>query len=156
MNYFVELSRSIAGEYATTHNTHSAYLNVVDEFMVQHEIIEYYQVDPYGSFLGFDFAGNCTWLIFSAERQILEYIDIAKNSAASSEVIRALETRNSILGLTTETLKKQPVSQWSNYLFPVKDVIVTDEKYYYSIVKDNNLGIDTKRVKPLLSYYSQQ
>lgn len=156
MNYFLELSKSIAGEYVTLHNRHAAYIRVVDQFMSDHKIIEYYQVDPFGSFLGFDLEGNSTWLIFSPEHEVLQYIDIAKSSAASTDVIHALGTRSHLLGLVTETLKKEPITTWANYLFPALGTIVTDEKYYYTIVKDNEFAVDSAKVKPFMSYFSKQ
>ena len=91
--YFSDLSTAIAGKASSHLRSNTVCQTVISKLIDKHNIIEYYQIDYAGSYLGLDKQGKFIWFVVTTEEQMNDYIDIAKEGGLDQQNIEKLEKR---------------------------------------------------------------
>lgn len=128
------------------------YIALFNAFIAENSIVEYYRLDPYGSYLGLDKNGQTSWLIIRPEDSFIEALNIA-HYANQTDVAALLQNKTKLLFLFSEFEKKLPVEKWQPYLFPVSHCFtIRDKPHYASIIKRQNFGLATDSITHFASY----
>lgn len=98
-------------------------------------IIEYYLIDKFGSYLMLDENANYYFLMVRTEKEINQFYDIAIGNHASSPVTDVLRNRTKMPVFLTEEEHVLPTSQWYNYLYEVQK-LEGRQNYYYSVIEN--------------------
>jgi CheY-like chemotaxis protein len=151
--YFSDISSSLQGDPQNTIKTSQDYLGLFNNFVKQNNIVEYYQLDISGSYLGLDKTGNSYWLVIKSTDKLQQDIDVGKYYKENIEVIKKLETKTHLLFLFSEIEKKLPVSVWSNFIFPITGSFSFNNIHYFSaIIKKENFSLRRKDISTLHAY----
>ena len=95
------------------------------------QAVEYYMVDPCGSFLFLDKDFNPTWLIVKDVEALNQQLELLEGYEVPDQVIASLAKKEKMLFLLSEQEYKQPVGEWTQYMVESK---ILDSNYYYSVV----------------------
>lgn len=107
--------------------------------------VEYYLVDPHGSFLFLDEKANPTWLIVRSEKELDEQVSIAEGLGASFELLESLNNREKLLFMFSESDYKRPIGDWSSLLV---DANKFNDTHYYSVFSGKLTDqVDWEKVK---------
>ena len=143
-NYFLAASLQIMKQSPIKALANDQVISVLFSLFKQHQIREYYLIDPSGSYLGIDSEGRATYFIVRSDDETQSDLDIAIGNNADQVVIGALSSRTHALFLPTEADKQLPVSTWQNFLYPVEQTISGDLTYYFAVVPMVNLEMGSR------------
>jgi CheY-like chemotaxis protein len=118
--YFQDFSNQLGLSFNNSLFECQEYFTSLKTFIAEYHIVEYYRIDNFGSYLGFNHDHEAFWFINKPEHSFDDAMDIARYSNETS-VITPLAQRSHFLFLFSEIEKRQPVSAWSKYLFPVQN-----------------------------------
>jgi CheY-like chemotaxis protein len=137
-------------------------VQLLDEYVTQHNICEMYLFDKQGSYLFLDKDANLSWMFVRSELGIENTIKMATQYHAPQSVIEALKKREVILSLyEKEDFERIKTIHWDHYLLPAKTFtssnkyveqlgIKSQSTYYYAFSNEFvEHGIDKTRI---LSY----
>ena len=151
--YFSEISNSLQGDPQNTIKNSQDYLNLFNHFITQNNIVEYYQLDISGSYLGLDKTGNNYWLVIKSTDKLQQDIDVGKYYKENIEMIKKLETKTHLLFLFSEIEKKLPVSLWHNFIFPITSSFSFNHINYFSaLIKKEDFSLRRKDISTLHAY----
>lgn len=151
--YFSDISLNLIGSSINELKKDQNYLNIFTDFINDHHIDEYYQIDSCGSYLGFDSTGNPYWLVIRPKDSFNEALDIMKYSADSHHVSAQLKEKSHLLFLFSEVEKKLPISSWENFLFPVLKSFNANGKLYYStIIQNETFSLEKEKIMSFHRY----
>lgn len=136
-NYFADMSAPLISSIAASTATflkHERFLDFFEKLIAKNNITEFYLQDAMGSFLLKGNKGQYSWLLVQSEQEIDNYLSVAKDHDASSEIIDAIANKQKLLCLLTEDDFSQPVSNWNRYLY---DMHLIDDApgYYYAYIE---------------------
>ena len=132
-NYFNQLSQIILenlGKEFKALLSNSQFQTLFHKVKKDSNAVEYYLIDPHGSFLFLDEKGNPTWLIIRSEKEVSEQISLAEGLGASSNILTPLKNREKLLFMFSESDYKRPISEWSSMLI---DANKFNDTHYYSV-----------------------
>lgn len=156
LKYFSDVSLSLMGASLGECKEAPEYVQVFDRFIHENQIVEYYRIDRLGSYLGLDKYAHPYWLVIKSENSFLEELNIAKLSGEKSSAINKLKEKTHLLFLFSELEKRQPVSDWQRFLFPVNQSFQHEGKFYYTtIIKRQSFSLDNKNILSFDQYRSQ-
>lgn len=120
------------------------YFTILKRFIAEHDIVEYYRIDNFGSYLGFNNKHEAFWFINKPEQSFDEAVDIARYSNEAT-VIKPLVERSHFLFLFSEIEKRQPVSVWNKYLFPVQNsYLAQGTRFFYGLIEGESFSLENK------------
>lgn len=157
--YFFDRSRSTIENLKVSQNFHfanHAVQKVFHEFCVDNHIVEYYMINSNGSCLLLDFYGRPFWFVLVDELELNDFLDIAEDQRASSEILKLLKTKQKIpfFPLSTNFMDAQD-DRWSAYLHSAQK-ISSDKDYYCAFVRDRNLlDLDLSKILSLSAFLDQ-
>lgn len=123
----------------------------------QHHIVEYYLLEPSGSFLLLDSDANVSCLVVKNDADLDRYCQIAKTKNLSFEVIQPVMSRKKIpyFWQSSESIHND-WNDWSYYLYPA-DKIIGNEAYYIALIKDSYaFDIQRNRILSYKNYLKQK
>jgi len=138
--YFRDLSTPLLDEIGKNSNNclkDSNFQQLFQQLCNDHDIIEYYLIEPSGSYLMLDKKGRVFWLIVKSASEMAAYTDIAKDNDAPATVVAALEQHQSLPFFFNEKDHDAPVSEWDNYLHPAQ-ALDKQANFYYTFIEDKN------------------
>jgi CheY-like chemotaxis protein len=148
--YFCDFSNEIYPLNALHRN--QDFINTFNKWLFENKIIEFYQCDSIGSYLGLNAQGTFFWFLLSNEEQINQYYVTAVNADYNSEFVNALRSKKNLIFLLSDEEKKKPISNWNKYMFPIKGSFkVNNEVFYYSTLTGENFSLDIDKVVTLES-----
>lgn len=100
------------------------------EIIRQLNAIEYYMLDPLGSYLIISEQGVHYYFVVLLDTQLDVFIDIAKNSHATSDLLTKIESKTHAPILLNDEDYKIPVSDWNAILHSIKKM----NEYYYCLI----------------------
>ncbi len=107
---------------------------VFQQLCQQHQIAEFYLLDSSGSFLLLDATGTTYLLAVKSERDMEDYIDIARNvEQAPTVILEALMRRKKTPYFHTTVDHATPIEQWDNLLYDAT-LLTGKQAYYYACV----------------------
>lgn len=155
--YFSEFILESLKESNTAIFKNKSFKEFFDKIIKENNIVEYYLLDEFGSFLMQDAAAEKqVWLIIKSEEEMQHLLDLAKNDKETPiQVIKRLKNRQSMPYFHTAADSTAQAQHWN-----LIDIQPLDEKkeYYYSIVKNGKEGyftIDRTRVKSYQEFLKQ-
>lgn len=157
LEYFSDISNSLQGDPQNTLKTSQDYLKLFTHFIKQNNIVEYYQLDISGSYLGLDKAGNNYWLVIKSTDKLQQDMDVAKYHKENIAVIQKLATKTHLLFLFSEIEKKLPVSLWGNFIFPITNTFSFNNSQYFSaIIKKEDFSLRRNDIGSLQAYLHER
>jgi CheY-like chemotaxis protein len=96
--------------------------------------IEYYMLDALGGYLIISEQGVHYYFVVLLDMQLDVFIDIAKNSHATPDLLKKLENKTHAPILLKEEDYKIPVSSWNAILHSIEKM----KEYYYCLIPINN------------------
>jgi len=151
-SYFVERSKTL---YEVLKQNSDFHLEDPDVRLIfnnickKYDIVEYYMIDSKGNYLLLSYKGKPYYFIVSDEKEVNEFKDIAKDQKASPFILKLLEAGRKIPYFTNNSeLMNAAGNAWEAYLHPAQ-MIAGKKTYYYSVVTENLLGLQTDKI---LSY----
>lgn len=107
---------------------------IFNEVLIRYSIVEYYLLDASGSFLLLDKAANPMILTIKEDKELSEYVKIAKENGVDVEIIRVLQSGAKVPFFFTEQDHRELPSNWQDYLHNANNFIgENNSKYYYAI-----------------------
>lgn len=140
-DFFAELSTPAVK--ALTTEKYSLFSNPIfqdflKQFMQKNSITEYYLSDAIGSFLLRNQAGERFWLVMQTDQQIENYLQIMReDDNAEEDIIHALNKKEKLLCLLSESDFNQPIKKWRSYLQDAH-TIENLNSVYYAFFKEKN------------------
>lgn len=104
------------------------YIELFNQILQQSQAVEYYLLDTSGSFLMLDDEANPYWLMIRTQADFDSQVSMLAGLEKSSTIQRALETRQRLLFLLTESEFQQSADNWEQYLFQAYQL--DDELWY--------------------------
>jgi len=151
-SYFIEKSKTIYEVLKRNSGFHLAdpcVRQLFNDICSKYNIVEYYMIDAKGNYLLISYKGKPYYLIVSDEKELKEYKEIAQDQKASPFIIKLLDEGKKIPYFANNSeLMNASGSAWEAYLQPAQK-IEGHKNYYYSLVTDNLLGLQTEKI---LSY----
>lgn len=146
-NYFVELSQKIF-PLSPIHQS-SVYITLFEKWQEENKIIEYYQCDELGSYLGISSDGHISFLALTTDKEIETQINMAFNAGIEDAMTKKLSKREQLIFLFSDIEKDFDIPVWKKLAYPIFGHFnVNKEKYYYSIIKNNAFSLKTKEIVP--------
>ena len=134
--YFIDFSNSI-NSIKCDIKSDGNYVSIFNDWLKKYEIVEYYACADNGSNLGIDNNGEMRWFVINSEKDINDYVNIARDHGASHTVIDAMQSRKYQLCLITESQKKESVKNWEKYLFQVSgEFPYKNDTLYFSFTEN--------------------
>lgn len=116
------------------------------------DYIEYYMLDPYGSYLMVRANGSCRMLSVLTEIEAARLMDVAIESGeADDDTLGRLQSREYMLVYHNRNASLPPVSEWHKYLRPA-NVIDGYQTYYYSFLEEDKPDLDYDEIVSLDSF----
>lgn len=151
--YFSDIALNLIGKPVVELQQNQDYLRIFWDFLHDHHIKEYYQVDQYGSYLGLDSAGCTHWLMVRTEENFDAALDVMKYSDDQNSFAQSLKEKSHLLFLFSEIEKKLSASSWRRFLFPItKSFQVNGKLHYCAIVSGEIFSLIEKKITHLKSY----
>lgn len=112
-----------------------AFKQLFTQIYQENNLVEFYLLDEYGSYLFLDAEGKPSILAVTTEEMIASYIDYAKNDSSPTKIIEGLESKKIIpFFLSDEDFNVRP-AEWGPYLHSAK-LLPGRENYYYAYITD--------------------
>lgn len=143
--YFNELSNTVINSLADSETAGSClsdpvFVEFFNEFLNEHEIVEYSLTDTEGSFLLLDAAGKPFILAVKDEDAMEAARDMARFSKKppSDDVLQKIEKNECIVYFHADDNLVLEPSDWESrgLLFPAKKLVGKNKTYYYAIIND--------------------
>jgi len=132
-------------------HTNEQYTRIFEKWLDKNKILEFYQCDDIGSYLGIDDNGNLFWLLLCNDGQINKYIGAASNAKLSKNLIDDLIERRRLLFLYSEREKNYPIERWEEYMFKISGSFVFDDiNYYYAFITNESFSLDQTKIVPFI------
>lgn len=112
------------------------YSNHFREIMQQLNAIEYYMLDAFGSYLIISDNGLHYYFIVLVDMQLNEFIDVAKNSNVSHEILIKIMNKTHAPIFLKEADYKVPALNWDNLLHPIEKM----QNYYYCLISAQSIN----------------
>lgn len=93
------------------------YIRIVNSWMKTNLIIKFYQIDMFGSLIGYDASDNTYHLHLVNDEFINRHIEIANQQGGDSDLLNQLSSKNKIPVFLTEESKNLTVDQWSDIFY---------------------------------------
>lgn len=138
MQYFKSVSDYIINNIS---NSTASFLNSINfnrfllQLMIKKNIVEYYLVDPDGSFLLLNNEGKLLWLVVQTPNKAETIINIAKDLGADLEVINALEDKSKICAFFSDNDFNRSIHDWNKMLVNAK----FEDNIYYSLIEGDKV-----------------
>ncbi|MDR3180128.1 MAG: response regulator [Holosporaceae bacterium] len=116
------------------------------------DMIEYYMLDTFGSYLIMNEVGKMSMLSILTEHELCRLIEIGiESEEISGEVLNKLQSRKYILVSHERTGLLPPVLQWSKYL---REAHRLDgyQTYYFAISNEQSLDVDFNDVQTFYNF----
>lgn len=145
--YFCDFSKKI--QPLSNIHTNINFGKIFTYWLRKNNIIEFYQCDDIGSYIGLNAEGDIFWFLLTNEKQLHLFQNIALNAGANTKIIDSLKSKNNLLFLFSEDEKKQPISSWNKYIFPIHGNFNTNnEIYFYSFLEKESFSINKNKIVP--------
>lgn len=145
--YFIDrtqtLYNNLTARYAfTCPLEHPAFREIIRRMHNQEGIVEHYLLDAGGSFLMLDEIGRLDWLAVQSDEDMDMFVDLAKDSAASAEVIAALENREKLpFFANPDVLLQVKGPAWDSILHPAQILDGVNTSYFSAWIQDKSFGL---------------
>ncbi len=155
--YFSDISLSLMGSHLNDYQATDDYARLLNDFISDYRIVEYYQLDSLGSCLGLDKQGKPYWLVIRTEEEFAQELDTGTVHRASSSALNKLIARTHLLFLFSEVEKKRHVSDWGHFLFPIMQSFERRGKLYYcSVIKHEQFSLSDQKIMSFQHYLKQR
>lgn len=148
-DYFSERTKHVIDNLSLERNCcflDPIFIEKFHEICKSNEIIEFYLIDKFGSYLLLDATGKAYILAVRSKDDLLEYIDLASHAnSVSTSVLTNIKRYQQFPYFLTQEDYQTPYSSWGDYLCTATEVKGKHGLYYYSLIKDlknYNLGLD--------------
>ncbi|MCD6047072.1 MAG: Response regulator receiver [Gammaproteobacteria bacterium] len=131
--HFLSLSGQIAKNITTTTFSFIGdenFQQFFEKFIKENNIVEFYLIDPIGSFLLVNNKGELIRLVVQSDQEIENYRQTAEDHKAAKDIIEAIASKEKLLCLFAEEDFNQSVNSWSAYLYPAHKIEEIDGGYY--------------------------
>lgn len=112
--------------------TSNEYLNHLQKIITELNIVEYYLLNPLGSYLLINKERTKHYFMVLLEKQLEEYIEIAQNMNGDTDVINKMVQRTHAPIFIDELDYKLPISDWKSLLKPIQQA----NGYHYCIISE--------------------
>ena len=132
-DYFSELSAQITKNITTTtfsFLSNKAFQDFFADFIKKNHIIEFYLIDPIGSFLLVNHKGERLRLVVQSDQEIENYCQTAEDHNAPEAILQALTSKEKLLCLFSEEDFNQPIEKWADYLYSTQKIAGIGSGYY--------------------------
>lgn len=107
------------------------YTKLANNWLKNHSIIQFYQINQHGSLMGLDKDNNyrCFYLLNS--ESFNGYLEIAEYQSAKKSLVDILSNKISMPVFITDENMKIPVNQWDDLLHPIANCFEFNSENYY-------------------------
>lgn len=161
--YFKDLSEIVVNsltknpEYPPCCLDDPVFVTFFNEFLGQHQFVEYFLLDATGSFLFLDASANPSMLIVKDETEMQGALCDAElsDTEVPADIFAAIKNKTMLLHrYIDEDYKKQP-AEWKTLLYPAKK-LTGRSTYYYSYVESaQSCPVDVSKVLAYKTYLSR-
>lgn len=123
------------------------YQRLFNHFKQVFKLIEYYQVDENGSYVGFNQNGEIFWLAMMSENERALYLEIAKTDVNHQPLYHQLMQKTHLLFLPQETDKQLSPRHWPSFCFPIHGMLpYQKENYFYTFVENQWFSLEKAKI----------
>ncbi len=134
-----------------------AFIEFFDDFCQQHQLIEFYLADQYGSFLMLDSDAKPSWLALKTATDCNDYTEFVELSeGVPKEIIAALSNHQQLPFFFKEEDYDTPPREWQPYMHPVTATVEGDATYHLAYIKSPCIyKIDGTKIKTFNQYVDE-
>lgn len=133
------------------------FINFFSEIVYKYAIVEFYLIDPVGSFILLNENGEIIWLILKSSADFTNDYQIAVDQEAQTGILDMLKNKQKLLFLFSEGDYRKTVEQWPSHLYHATKMNEI-EGCYYSLIQgelaNKMTGIYRDKILPYSNYFN--
>lgn len=133
------------------------FVDFFEQLCKKYKFTEYYLMDANGSFMFLDVNAKPSWLVVKDEGEMRGWHEMAElaDTEVSPSILQAMQTRQKILYLHSDSDFQLDPSQWQKYLHTASKLEGRITYYYSYIDNSNTYDINTNKILSYKKYLDQ-